>query len=74
MVLRLKCTLAIQRSDREEEAMIHRLGLACWLLLWTLVVGYGAEKKQIHGMLTVRTEDGETWWCKYHNIATVTGR
>jgi hypothetical protein len=33
---------------------------------------YGAEKKQIRGMLTVRTEDERTWWCKYHNIATVT--
>jgi hypothetical protein len=32
------------------------------------------EKKQIHGMLTVPTEDGETWWCKYHNIAEVTRR
>jgi len=35
---------------------------------------YDAEKKQIHGMLSVRNEDGELWWRKYHNTATVTGR
>ncbi len=33
---------------------------------------YDPEKEQIHGMLTVRNEDGSTWWLKYHNIARVT--
>ncbi len=35
---------------------------------------HDAETKQIHGMLTVRNEGGETWWCKYHNVARVTGK
>ena len=38
----------------------------------SMSIYYDAETKQIHGMLTVRNEDGDTWWCKYHNTATVT--
>jgi hypothetical protein len=42
--------------------------------LKNMTIYYDAEKKQIHGMLSVRSENGDTWFCKYHNVARVTGK
>ncbi len=42
--------------------------------LKNMSIYYDAETKQIHGMLSVRNEDGGYWWRKYHNVARVTGK
>lgn len=40
--------------------------------LKNMLIYYDTREKQIHGLLSVRDEDGKGWWRKYHNIARVT--